>query len=338
LRIRLNSIMAVAAFIAIVSLDLSLIAQGGQGQGGGAAGAQAAPGAQGGQRGGGGARGGGGGGGGRGGARGAANQTPAGPAPRLANGKPDLSGHWNNPYTANMAQGMNVLDPATMMPLDFPHKGEALPDAKGARKTYDLPYTDWGLAEWKAYDPEKNGDYAGSCLPFGISRSINSPHGVQVLHTTDAVAFLFEQNTWFHFVPIAREVFDPVAATWKAETIFKWPGDLPPSWNGVSVGHWEGDKLVMETTGFNGYTRLDTNGHPHSKELKMTNTFERLDARQIRHTVTVHDPKAYTHDWMNLRTWNLKQPNDVIMEYSCEENNLGLDDGTIAKWHYPDRQ
>jgi len=319
--------MAVAALLAILSFDLALAARqaGQRGQGGGAP----APGA--------GQRGGGGGGGGRGG-RGNANLPPAGPVPRLPNGKPDLSGHWNNPYTPNMAgaRGANALDPMTRMAFDWEHKGEPLSDAKGAMKTFDLPYTELGLKQWKEYDPEKNGDYAGSCLPFGMSRSLNSPHGVQIIHTNDALAFLWEQNTWFHWVPLAREVFDMFSGTWKTENAFKWPTDLPPSWNGISAGHWEGDTLVVETAGFNGYTKLDTNGHPHSKEAKFTNTFLRTDSRTIQHTFTVHDPKMYTRDWMNVRTWTLKQPNDVIMEYSCEENNISLQDGTITRWNYPE--
>src|SRR5467141_5093708 len=104
-----------AASVAFLSLNLGLAArQPGQGQPG--------------QRG-----------GGRGGQRGA-NLPPAEPAPRLPNGKPDLSGHWNNPYTPNMAgpRGANALDPATRMPLDWPHKGEPLTDARGLPKTYDL--------------------------------------------------------------------------------------------------------------------------------------------------------------------------------------------------------
>jgi hypothetical protein len=250
----------------------------------------------------------------------------AGPAPRLANGKPDLSGHWANPYTPNMA-GRGVLDPATRQPITFPRQGEALPDAaapaSGGARAFDLPYTEWGLNQWKKYDPVANGDYAGNCLPFGMSRNINSPHGLQIVHSPTALAFLFEQNTWFHWVPL-----DPG---------FKWPADLPETWNGLSTGRWDDDTLVIETTGFNGYTKLDTAGHPHSKQLKITNTFRRTDSATMEHTVTVHDPRAYTRDWMNVRTWRLKQYPDVIMEYSCDENNLhGLIEGSIKLWKAPE--
>jgi len=263
------------------------------------------------------------------GGRGGAAQAPAGPAPKLADGKPDLSGHWANPYTPDMGAGRagGPLDPATRKPLMFARKGEPLPDAKaaaaGGPRTYDLPYTEWGLKQWKIYDPVANGDYAGNCLPFGMSRNINSPHGLQIVHSPNALAFLFEQNTWFHWVPI-----DPN---------FKWPEDLPETWNGVSTAKWDGDTLVIETSGFNGYTKLDTAGHPHSKQLKLTNTFKRIDSQTMEHTVTVHDPKTYTRDWMNVRTWRLKPDNDVIMEYSCNENNLrALLEGSIKVWQYPE--
>ena len=246
----------------------------------------------------------------------------------MSNGKPDLSGHWAEPYTPNMAAKGTVRDPKTREPLTFPRMGEPLTDAAAnatgnAGRIYDLPYTEWGLKEWKAYDPVKNGDYAGSCLPFGMSRNINSPHGSQIIQNPDALAFLWEQNTWFTWVPTNPN--------------FKWPADLPESWNGLSTGHWEGDTLVIETSGFNGYTKLDTTGHPHSRQVKFTNTFLRKDADTMEHTVTVHDPKAYTQDWMNVRTWRIKKYPDVIMEYSCEENNLqNLFDGAIKVWKIPE--
>ena len=263
-------------------------------------------------------------GGGRG--QGAAPQAPAGPVPRLANGKPDLSGLWANPYTPNMA-GRGVMNPATRQPLTFARQGEALPDAvvtQGqAPRSFDLPYTEWGLKQWKTYDPANNGDAAGNCMPFGTSRNFNSPNGLLVIHHPDAVAFLFEQDTWFHWVPLTAG--------------FKWPADLPESWSGVSTGRWDGDTLIVETTGFNGYTRLDTVGHPHSRQLKLTNTFTRTDSNTLTHTVTVHDPRTYTQDWMNVRTWRIRQPPDVIMEYSCDENNLhSLLDGSIKIWKVPE--
>jgi hypothetical protein len=226
-------------------------------------------------------------------------------------------------------RGNSVLDPTKKRadgtccePLTWERQGEALADSKGPQKYFDLPFTEWGRKKWAEYDIATIGDYAGSCLPFGWSRNINSPHGVQLIQNNDAIAFLFEQNTWHTWVPTNPN--------------FKWPADLPPTWNGTSVGRWDGDTLIIETTGFNGYTRLDTQGHPHSKELKIITTLLRTDSNTIQHTVTIHDPKAYTKDWMNARTWRLKGANDVLMEYSCEENNLGIEEGSIVKWKYPE--
>ena len=222
-----------------------------------------------------------------------------------------------------MATG--AVDPTTHMALTYARKGESFPNsppmANGNRpKTFDLPYTAWGLKHWLEYDPVKNGDYTGNCLPFGFSRSINAPRGLQIMQNNDAIAFLFEQNTWHIWVPTDGT---------------KWPAGYPESWNGQSVGHWDGDTLVIETDKFNGYTRLDTSGHPHSKDLKITTTLLRTDSNTIQHTVTVHDPKAYSQDWTNVRTWRLQPATNMIMEYACEENNYGAADGSITPWRRP---
>ncbi len=145
---------------------------------------------------------------------------PTGPAPRLPNGKPDFSGVWDHPYVPDMS-GSNARNPALQ---------------KGAGP---LPYTPAGLENIKSYDPEKNGDYTGMCMPFGLMRSVNAPYPFQIMQNEKYVTFLFEQNNWFYIVPFKNEHS-------------KEPN---PTWFGESIAKWEGDTLVIDTIGF---TRLDT--------------------------------------------------------------------------------
>jgi hypothetical protein len=222
-----------------------------------------------------------------------AQQAPK-PAPRLPNGKPDLSGVWARPYVPDMTRtGRN-------------QKGAA-----------ELPFTPAGLAEWKAYDAA-NGDYTGSCLPFGMTRSFNSPYPMQIVQNDAVVALLFEQNTWFHAVPTDGRAL---------------PKDPDPTWFGTSVGRWDGDTLVIDTIGFNGYTRLDTVGHPHSDALRLVQTFKRTDFDHIAYSVTVDDREIYAKPWTNERTFTLDKGG--LIEYSCEENNKDLREGHIKMWTLP---
>jgi hypothetical protein len=100
-------------------------------------------------------------------------KTPTGPAPRTAEGKPDLSGLWQRPYVPDMTK-----------------------TTKDQQGMAELPFTEWGANAWKSYDPAK-GDYTGSCLPFGLTRSMNSPDPIQIMQSRTYVALLYEQNTWF---------------------------------------------------------------------------------------------------------------------------------------------
>jgi len=221
--------------------------------------------------------------------------APTGPTPRAADGKPDLSGLWFRPYTPNMASG--------------PAKDNRGGDRTGPK---ELPFTAAGKAKWDAYEAG-DGDYTGACLPFGLMRSMNSPDPIQFIQNAPFLALLYEQNTWFKLIPIDGR---PHAK------------DLDPTWFGDSVGHWEGDTLVVHTNNFNGKTRLDTIGHPHSDALEVTEHFTRTDLGHMAYEVTIHDPKTYTEDWGNKRTFTLRTDTQ-IMEYSCEENNKSLWEGRI---------
>jgi hypothetical protein len=218
----------------------------------------------------------------------------AAPTPRLPNGKPDLSGVWTVPYVPDMSRnGRN-------------QKGQP-----------DLPFTREGQKNFSSYDPA-NGDYTGSCLPFGLVRSMNAPYPLQIIQNVKYMGVLWEQSNWFHVIPTDGR------AT---------PSDPNPQWFGTSIGHWDGDTLVVETSGFNGYTRLDTAGHPHSDALKVRQTFTRPDANRIVYTITIDDPKMYTRPWSNERTFVPSK--GELIEYSCEENNKSLWEGRIKPWTPP---
>ena len=220
---------------------------------------------------------------------------PTGPVPRFADGKPDLSGLWFRPYTPNMASG--------------PAKETRNGDRTGPK---EIPYTPEYKAKWDAYDASQ-GDYTGACLPFGQMRAMNSPDPTQFIQNGPFLAILFEQNTWFTLIPIDGRPHTK---------------DAVPTWFGDSVGHWEGDTLVVHTNNFNGKTRLDTAGHPHSDQLEITERYTRTDLGHMAYEVMLHDPKAFTQDWGNKRTFNLRTDTQ-IMEYSCEENNKSLWEGRI---------
>ena len=215
-------------------------------------------------------------------------KPPTGPVPRTADGKPDLSGLWDRPFVPDMSKTV-----------------------KNQEGLAELPFTEWGLGQWKNYHAE-DGDYTGACLPFGLVRSVNSPMPMQIVQNGKYASLNFEVDNWFQIVPLDGRAHRKQV----------------PTWSGDSVGHWEGDTLVIDTVNFNGKTKLDTIGHPHSDQLHVVQRWTRTDLGHMSYEITVEDPKTYTKPWKNARTFTLR-PDWEIMEYSCEENNKSLWEGRI---------
>jgi hypothetical protein len=227
------------------------------------------------------------------------------PAPRLPNGKPDFSGVWNRPNAQDLTRTVTNANGTSV-------RGEPNP----------LPFTKWGQTQWDNYDPVKNGDYAGSCMPFGWIRSF-TPHPMQIIQNNEYVSFNFEQSTMFQIVNTEGV---PHRKDW------------PPTWFGDARGHWEGDTLVIEAVNFNGLAKLGTIGHPMSKDAKLTMSFQRPDMGHINFKWVLDDPKTYTRPISNDRVFVLT-PDVELMEYSCMEGNLqSLLDGVITPWVGPKDQ
>ena len=97
------------------------------------------------------------------------------------------------------------------------------------------------------------------------------------------------------------------------------PRDPNPSWMGYSVGHWEGDTLVVDTTGFNDRTWLDLAGHPHTEALHVTERFRRPDFGHIQLQITFDDAKAYVKPWTIAVDVDFA-PDTELLENVCNEN------------------
>jgi hypothetical protein len=147
-------------------------------------------------------------------------------------------------------------------------------------------------------DPEAN------CLPFGIPRS--APYPWRLVQTPTHYFILFEGNIHSY-----RQIFMDGR---------KHPDDPDPTWYGHSIGHWEGETLVIDTVGFNDKFWFDNLGHPHTEKLHTIERFTRTDLGNVRIEVTIDDPGAYTKPFTTLGRARL-MPGDELMEYICNEND-----------------
>ena len=97
------------------------------------------------------------------------------------------------------------------------------------------------------------------------------------------------------------------------------PGDSQPWWFGYSVGRWDGDTLVVDTTGLRDDGWLDVNGSPFTEQARVTERFHRPNFGRLEIDVTVTDPMAYTHPW-TVRVNQRLLAEDELIEFICHEN------------------
>jgi len=147
-------------------------------------------------------------------------------------------------------------------------------------------------------DPEAN------CLPTGVPRM--APYPWTIATAPGRLFFLFEGNIHSY-----RQIFMDVR---------KHPGDPDPTWYGHSIGHWEGDTLVVDTVGFNDLFWFDFAGHPHTEKLHVVERYTRPDLGTLMDEILVDDPGAYEKPF-HLIARNRLDSNGEVMEYICQENN-----------------
>jgi hypothetical protein len=172
------------------------------------------------------------------------------------------------------------------------------------------PLQPWAAAKYRSVRPGY-GPHAGSesqdpilnCDPPGVPRILLLPFPVQIVQIPGQVIMLFEYD---HFI---RQIFMDRRTH---------PADLDPTWMGDSIGHWEGDTLVIDTVGLNDKSWLDQVGHPHSDALHVIERIRRMDRDTLKDDLVIDDPKAYTQSWKGQQIFKLK-PAWHLMEYVCED-------------------
>jgi len=201
------------------------------------------------------------------------------PAPTTADGKPDLTGLWR--LGLEMGYAANIT--ADLAPGDIQPWAAAL-----SRKR---------LEDFGKDDPEITG-----CLPGG-PRHITRPGLAKIIQTPYLLAMFYEDLSYRQIFLDGRQL----------------PRDPNPSWMGYSVGHWEGDTLVVDSAGFNDRTWLDFAGHPHSEGLRITERYRRRDFGHLDLQVTLVDPTVYAKPW-TLSAGGGLAPDTELLEYVCAEN------------------
>jgi hypothetical protein len=220
------------------------------------------------------------------------------PAPRTADGKPDLSGMWgweeNRPCPPDGCADAHIGQ-------EFLNIGWSL---KGG-----LPYQPWAADLVKARRAANSKDDPQSrCMPRGAIRLYTDGMFKKILQTPGELVILNEREASY------RQIFLDGRPL---------PVDPSPSWNGYSSGKWEGDALVVHTIGFRDDGWLDSQGSPITSAAKVTERIRRPNFGKLEVEITVDDPKAYTAPW----TIKLNQPTVLdteLIDYICAENEKDI--------------
>jgi hypothetical protein len=150
--------------------------------------------------------------------------------------------------------------------------------------------------------PTDAGVYA-DCMPTGVPLAYFVPYQWEIVQGLDKVVILYEYLHMFRVVSINGT----------------HPADPDPTWMGDSIGHWEGDTLVIDSVGFNDRTELP-GGFRHSEALHVVERFHRADVDHLQWEATIEDPNVFAKPWTLTRTFPLRTDLDKVDEYVCENN------------------
>jgi hypothetical protein len=231
------------------------------------------------------------------------NAGPARPTPHWPDGHVNLGplpgekGVWEGGAGATLATNINggLDNPARNLPTNL--------------KISEVPFQPWARAmyDFRQASTTKDDPHV-RCKPSGGPRMFHTPYGFEIIDMPEVKRVYFAgvggPHTWRVIYMDGRE----------------HPKDWDPSFAGHSVGHWDGDSLVVDSVGFNEKFWLTREGIPSTEFLHLTERFTRTDYNTLKYEATIDDPGAYTAPWTGgwYITW---QPGGEMYEYVCQDNN-----------------
>jgi hypothetical protein len=189
-----------------------------------------------------------------------------------------LKGFWQLGAIAAVPAGQSVVDGGTI-----PYLPEALAKREENR------------AGWPNTDPETK------CYLPGIPRATYMPYPFQIIQGGGDLLFVYEYASANRLVYMSNHQEPPV-----------------DTWMGWSNGHWEGDTLVVETTGNNDSTWFDRAGNYHGSALKVTERFTLAGPNHLSYEATIEDPQTFARPWtIRMPLYRRVEPNAQLLEFKC---------------------
>jgi hypothetical protein len=157
-----------------------------------------------------------------------------------------------------------------------------------------------------------------SCWPSGVPQAVNLIGPVQFLQTSDHVEILYERDHQIRRIWLTR----------------RHSAQVRPSWYGESIGHYEGNTLVVDTVGLKTHQMsvVDPFGTPHTQQLHVVERYRPFSTpfgRSMEVTVTVEDPGAFTTGWTGTAEYAQDKATTAMDEVVCAENNRDFPEGSI---------
>jgi len=231
-------------------------------------------------------------------------------------GKPDLNGIWEANNTANWDIQTHQARPLVGQPgltpnsvvLAAPVVGLGalgwVPAGLGVVEGEEIPYQPWAAARkkenlehWMDRDPEIK------CFQPGVPRALYLPHPFQIIQSSTKIQMIFE--------------FANAQRTIHLTKMEPYPNVL---WMGYSVGHWEGDTLVVDVSNFTDATWFDRAGNFHSDALHVTERYTPAGKDVIHYDATMEDPQVFTRPWkISMPLYRRLEPNVQLMDFKCVE-------------------